>query len=386
MKTKIAILHLGFALTGIVTTMLGPLLPLIAMQWHLNDAQAGRLFLVQFVASPTGSLLAAKVLARWGAAWTVPIGMILIACGCVTLGLGTLPLSILGISLYGLGLGFALPSTNLLIVEIVSAGQASALNILNFAWTLGALLAPITISAMLKPFGIRGFLFRLGTVVLLIGIMEAFAFPKGNVVSPSTRRGRIAPANRLPFALLAFGLLFLYVGIENGFAGWVPTFCMRSQHTSERTTAIIQSSFWAALLLGRLLAPVVLHFLREGLVIISGLAVATLGIVLAVVSPNVPVLEAGVILGGIGLAAVFPTTIAIFAEWNGTGGIGSIVLGCCGFGGALFPWLVGMVSTYSQNLRFGLTVPLACTAMAALLYWRMSALAREEKTHAALVV
>jgi MFS transporter, FHS family, glucose/mannose:H+ symporter len=383
-KIKILVVHLGFALTGIVTTMLGPILPLIATQWHLSDAEAGRLFVVQFIASPTGSLLAAKVLSRWGAAWTVPIGMILIACGCVTLALGTLPSAIAGIALYGLGLGFALPSTNLLIVEMVSAGQASALNILNFSWTLGAVLAPIAISAMLKPFGLRGFLFLLGAIVLLIGVMEATAFPKGNIVSPSTRRGKIAPSLRLAFAVLTTWFLFLYVGIENGFAGWVPAFSMRSQHTSERATAIIQSSFWTALLLGRLLAPLALRLLREGALIFSGLAVATVGIVLAILSPSVPILEAGVILSGLGMAAIFPTAIAIFAEWFGTGGAGSIVLGCCGFGGALVPWLVGIVSDRSQSLRLGLVVPLACVAIAAFLYWRIGLLAREEKNQAVM--
>ena len=382
MNIKIGTIHLGFALTGIVTTMLGPILPLLATQWHLNDAQAGRLFLVQFIASPTGALIASKVLSRWGATWTVPIGMFFIAGGVATVGIGTFPAAIVGIALYGIGLGFALPSTNLLVVELVSEGQAAALNILNFSWTLGALAGPFAIAAMLKPVGLRGFLFVLAALVLAIAVIEALAFPKGNVVSASTRHGKIAPSMRLSFALLTAFFLFLYVGIENGFAGWIPTFSIRSQHTSAKLTAIVNSSFWAALLLGRLLAPLVLRILREGTLIISGLALATFGIVLAVVSPSMPILEAGVLISGLGLAPVFPTAIAIFAEWYGTGGAGSIVLGCCGFGGAAIPWLVGVVSDRSQNLRLGLAVTLACTAAAALLYWLMRNVAREPKAQA----
>jgi len=385
-KIKIAIVHLGFALTGIVTTLLGPILPLLAAQWHLNDAQAGRLFLVQFIASPTGALIASKVLSRWGATWTVPIGMFLIAGGVSTVGLGTLPFALIGIALYGLGLGFALPSTNLLVVEMVTEGQAAALNILNFSWTLGAVLAPVAISAMLRPVGLRGFLFLLGGTVLLIAVAETLAFPKGGAVSASTRRGKIAPALRLTFAALTLAFLFLYVGIENGFSGWVPAFSMRSQHTSPATTAWLQSSFWASILLGRLMAPLVLRVLRPSLFIVTGLAVATCGIMLAIVSPTMPVLEAGVILSGLGMAGVFPTAIAVFAEWYGTGGTGSIVLGCCGFGGAMVPWLVGVVSNRSQNLRLGLVVTLACTAAAALLYWRMSVVTRDQTTKTAAAV
>jgi fucose permease len=385
-KFKIAVIHLGFALTGIVTTMLGPILPLLATQWHLNDAQAGRLFLVQFIASPTGALLASKVLSRWGASWTVPLGMFLIAAGVSTFSVGTEAAAFVGIALYALGLGFALPSTNLLVVELVSRGQAAALNILNFSWTVGALVGPFLIAVLLKPVGLRGFLLLVGACTLVIAVVEAGAFPKAHLVSASTRHGKLAPSRRLVFALMTFFLLFLYVGIENGFAGWLSTFSMRSQHTSEKATAIVQSSFWAALLLGRLAAPLMLRMVREGSLILGGLALASAGIVTAIASPSLTVLAAGVLLSGFGLAAIFPTTIAIFTEWFGTGGAGSIVLGCCGFGGALIPWLVGEVSTHSQNLRLGLAVPLACTAVAALVYWAMASAARERKASLAATI
>jgi len=376
-KIKIAVIHLGFALTGIVTTMLGPILPLLSTQWHLNDAQAGRFFLIQFIASPAGAAIASKVLSRWGATRTVPIGMFLIAAGLAVVGIGSMTMVMVGIAVYSLGLGFALPSTNLLIVELVSEGQAAALNILNFSWTVGALAAPFAISTLLKPIGLRGFLFLVAAAVGVIAVVEATTFPKGNIVSASTRRGKIAPSLRFPFALLTAIFLFLYVGIENGFAGWIPTFSIRSQHTAEKITAIVNSSFWAALLLGRLLAPLVLRIVREGSLILAGLTLAAIGIVVTIVSPNVAMLETGVLLGGLGLSAIFPTAIAIFAEWFGTGGAGSIVLGCCGLGGALVPWLVGVASNRSDNLRLGLAVNLVCIAAAAVLYGLMRNFARE---------
>jgi len=382
-KIKIAIIHLGFALTGIVTTMLGPVLPLLAVQWHLSDAQAGRLFLVQFVASVTGSVIASKVLSRWGATWTVPIGMFLIGIGVFSIAVGTIPFGLIGIGLYGLGLGFALPSTNLLVVEMVSEGQAAALNILNFSWTLGALAAPLAISAMLKPVGLRGFLLLLGAAVLLIAFVETVAFPKGSAVSADVRGGKLPHGKRLTFALLTAFFLVLYIGVENGFSGWLSAFSIRTQHTSQTATAIVQWSFWFAILLGRLAAPLILRLVRNGTLIFAGLAVATLGILLAILSSTMITLEAGVLLSGLGLAAIFPTAVAIFAEWYGTGGTGSIVLGSCGLGGAVVPWLVGVVSDRSQNLRLGLTVTLACTAMAAVLYWRIGDVARQQEARIA---
>ncbi|HVZ17596.1 MAG TPA: MFS transporter, partial [Terriglobales bacterium] len=241
MNFKIGTVYLGFALTGIVTTMLGYLLPLLAAQWTLNDAQAGRLFLAQFISSPTGSLIASRVLARWGAAWTVPIGMLLIAIGVLMLNSSSLTLGVAGISFYGLGLGFALPSTNFLVVEMVQTGRAAALNLLNFMWTIGALAAPLAISKMLRPVGLGGFLVCLAAATLVVGLVEAVAFPKHSEQGTSVHRGNISRQRRLPFAVLSFVFLFLYVGIENGFAGWVPTFTLRAQHATPQITANVQS-------------------------------------------------------------------------------------------------------------------------------------------------
>jgi fucose permease len=50
----VALLHSGFILTGVANTMVGPLLPLLSSRWHLNDVQAGNLFVAQFLGSNLG--------------------------------------------------------------------------------------------------------------------------------------------------------------------------------------------------------------------------------------------------------------------------------------------------------------------------------------------
>ncbi len=51
------LLHLGFALTGVGTVLLGCILPRLSAQWHLRDKDAGLLLLVQFATSASGALL-----------------------------------------------------------------------------------------------------------------------------------------------------------------------------------------------------------------------------------------------------------------------------------------------------------------------------------------
>ena len=58
--------QIAFLPTGILTTLLGPMLPILMARWAMNDTQAGNLFLVQFLASLTGVQISGVQLARWG--------------------------------------------------------------------------------------------------------------------------------------------------------------------------------------------------------------------------------------------------------------------------------------------------------------------------------
>ena len=380
MKKNLGIVHVGFALTGVVTTLLGPLNPLLAGAWHLNDAQAGRLFVAQFVTCVSAAVLSGRLVARWGASRVVPLGMLLISAGLAVLGTATgVSSGMIGIATYGVGLGFALPSTNLLMSELASDRRASALNILNFSWTLGAVLAPVVIAAMLRPFGVRGFLFLVAAIVAVIGVLEVQMFPEAPKVSFEVRNGKLVAAVRMWFAVVSLAFLFLYIGVENGFSGWVSAFTIRTEQSSLFGTAFVQSSFWAALLLGRLLAPLALKIKRPAALISYGMAIASVGICVAIASPQIALLEFGVLLCGFGLGPVFPTSIAVFTEWYGTRSGGStVVLGLCGLGGAVVPWLVGVVSNRSQSLRLGIAVTLVCVAIGAVLHWRITAATQSE--------
>jgi fucose permease len=304
--------------------------------------------------------------------------MFIIAVGVATLAAGSFTASIVGIALYGVGLGFALPCTNLLVSELVPDNRASALNLLNFSWTVGALGAPVLIAWLVNPIGLRGLLLILAVLLALLGAIEVAGVHRSGVEETTAREAQMPRQSLVLFAVLTTFFLFLYVGIENGFAGWVPSFAVRSQQTSEKTTALVQSGFWGAILLGRLLAPVALRRVRNAQMIVAGLLIAAFGGVLAILSTNLAMLAVGVIICGLGLAAIFPTAIAIFTESYGSGGAGSIVLGVCGLGGAVVPWMVGLISDRTGNLRLGLSINLLCVAISLIVFWKLISLTKPQ--------
>src|SRR5262245_10597047 len=61
-------------------------------------------------------------------------------CGVACLGVNAWGLGLLSVLSYGCAIGLTAPATNLLVAEINSERRAVALNILNFVWTLGAVV------------------------------------------------------------------------------------------------------------------------------------------------------------------------------------------------------------------------------------------------------
>src|ERR1700675_3151362 len=102
--------QLAFLPTGILTTILGPMLPILIVRWSLNDTQAGNLFLVQFLASLAGVQLSGVLLARFGYRPAFLSGLLLMAGGVATIYLGSLWLGLVSVATYGLGLGLIIPT------------------------------------------------------------------------------------------------------------------------------------------------------------------------------------------------------------------------------------------------------------------------------------
>src|SRR4029450_2901003 len=63
-RELVVILHVGFLLIGVVTTFLGPILPMLATKWSLDDAELGLFFMAQFTGAIIGCALSSRVIVR----------------------------------------------------------------------------------------------------------------------------------------------------------------------------------------------------------------------------------------------------------------------------------------------------------------------------------
>jgi len=362
-----ALLHGGFILTGVVNTMLGPMLPVLSARWTLSDERAGYLFMAQFSGSMLGVWGSSFLMTRKGHRASLMMGLGLMATGSVTLLVAGWVWGMVATLVFGMGLGFAIPTTNLLVSELNPEKRAASLSLVNFSWTVGAAACPFFVSALLRMHRSSYLLYGVATLLVLVAVsLTRVSFP--NIGPTSETIASAVPKDlwRSRWVPILGPLFFLYVGTEAGVGGWTATYARRIDTGSGVMWVLMPSFFWAALLLGRLTAPVLLRVVGELTLAEYGLALSTIGVGALLAARNLSVVALGVSLAGLGLSSVFPIAIATLSRKFGADAsrVAGVMFALAGAGGATLPWLIGYTSTVAGSLKYGLLVPLfGCIVM-----------------------
>lgn len=365
------LLHLDFLVTGIVMTFLGPMLPILAARWSISDTKSGALIFVQFFTSMFGMLLSSVLVQRLGYRITLIIGLVLMAAGMVLLASGPYLLGVISVAILGFGYGVTSPAGNLRTAELDPARSASALNVINAVWGIGAMSSPFLLAIAQKEHHPAWFLY--GTAAALLLLLLIFLLVR---FSPDTRAHVAASRDQaevfwtsriLPVVCVLF---FVYVGTETSFGAWTATYAHRVSPLEKTFWAVVPSFYWGALLLGRAAAPIFLRFKRATSVALGGLTIAMLGGAALVSARGIVTVIFGSILAGLGLASIFPISVSLLTRWFGDSArrASGPVFSSGNLGGAVLPWVVGVVSTHTGNLRFGFFVPLAGVATMLVFY------------------
>jgi fucose permease len=170
--------------------------------------------------------------------------------------------------------------------------------------------------------------------------------------------------------IMICALFFVYVGTETSYSVWIASYAKRLSSSSQSLWAITPSFFWGALLAGRFLAPFGLKFCRETTIAKLGLTLAVAGGSMILWARGMGALIPGSILAGLGLASIFPISVSLFPRWFGVSerNASSAVFASGNTGGAVVPWVIGMLSTHTGSLRLALVVPLLGAASMLIFY------------------
>ena len=360
--------QIAFFPTGILTTLLGPMLPILIARWMLNDEQAGDLFLVQFLAQLGGVQLAGVLLARWGYRPAFLSGLLSMACGVSTLYLGSTSLGLASVAVYGLGLGLIIPTDNLLIAEIStgsgSGSQAGAVSLLNFFWGVGAVFCSLMVAWTAVHKLLPLFLGSVALFLLLLMLaMRNLPFP------PAEKPAGSSPSwlafARAPAIWLFAAVFFLYPGAETAVGGWIGSYVSRLGTRGTALASVMPAFFWSALTLGRGLGTAFLRHFSERHILRIGYAAGAAGIGLMLWTPALPGVVAGLLITGLSFATLYPITVAQLSQRFGVAArsLGALMFSLAAIGPAVIPWMVGVISHATGSLRAGLLLPLGAAVI-----------------------
>jgi fucose permease len=357
----LAVLHPVFALTGVLVAIVGSLLPSLARTFHLSDSQSGLLLFLFFIGCSLGALLCKGSYAR-----TITLGFAAIVVCCIAVATARWPWLLPAFWLLGIGVGVPMTAVNLFAGREFALRSASTLTLLNFSWSIGALMAPMLAGWILLHHSYRSTYLFLAAAAA-VATAACFWFLKDGTDALNPTGQRAGPAN---FGLIVMfaAATFLEVGVENTAVAWLSTFAQRTSAAGDALAAAVSSFYWMGFLGSRGVASFVLFRMPPALMLRIAVATAFGAGTLLALAPWPAAKDMAMLLLGIALAPIFPLLVAgSLARGNQTSD-SRWVLAAAGFGGSVLPWLAGWISSQMHSLRAGmLTIPAAQLLMLLLL-------------------
>jgi fucose permease len=254
------ILYLTYICAGMISILVGPTLPLLAMHTGVALDVAGWAFTTSAFGFLSGVIVGGFISARFGPKAVLLSGLFIMAISSLVTPLThSYWLLLLAQFVQGMGFGFLDVSINV-TVQLVFAGTLSeTLNNLHSAFGLGALIAPLVLSVALQLTSEAFLAYLTGTIV---GVVALLLLIPQTVPSPVKQSAALPAQNTAPVisrSILRQPLLWLmalqiglYVGAEVGFGNWIVTVVSLSAKITLALAAPCATFLWLGLTLGRL--------------------------------------------------------------------------------------------------------------------------------------
>ncbi len=326
----------------------GILLPELGKTFGLGAEIQGQLFPANFIGFVVAVLVCGFLSDRKGRKAVLLFGAATYSMGLILFGVApTYSLALIASFAVGAGSGVMEVTASALAADLFAERRALFLNAIQVVFGLGAAVGP-SVARMLLVQGMGWRPLYLGLAVLnllLFVFLLCTRVPRADA-SESLHISELLAVVRKP----AFGALCLaqalYVGAEVGFFSWMPTYFEQGIEGGAKWAGAVVTVFWVAMTVGRITnCWLIAHFRLMSLVLVSAIGAAVFsGLVLVTHSP-LPVMGCVVVVGfcysGI-FSLVLSETGERFHSVAGTAFGGVMASG--GIGGAILPWVMGVLS------------------------------------------
>lgn len=367
--------YAAFIALGLVAASLGPTLSGLAQHTRTRLSEISFLFAARALGYLIGSLVSGRLYDRAPGHWVMGIALIGMAAMLVLapvmplLGVLTIVMLLLGVCEGGVDVG-----GNTLLVWVHQGQVGPFMNGLHFFFGVGAFLSPLIIAQAIVMSGDITWAYWALAVLALPAAVGALRLPSPVRVAsePEGRAGQINIKLIIPIVLF----LFLYVGAEVSFGGWIFIYASALGLSQGAAAAYLTSAFWGALTVGRLLAIPIATRLRPRSILMIDLAGCLVSVSAILLWPgSQTAIWLGTLGVGLAMASVFPTTISLAeSRMTITGQVTSWFFVGASLGGMIVPWTIGQLFE-SIGPRVTMTTILADLALMTGVFvaWMLSA-------------
>ncbi len=378
--------YLAFIALGMAGAILGPTLPGLAGQTQSRLSEVSFLFTAVAVGYLVGSLLAGRTYDRVPGNPLMAAGLLVVSSMlALTPFLPRLWLLIPIMAVLGAAQGTVDVGGNALLVWVHGRRVGPFMNGLHFFWGLGALVSPIIVGRALLARGEISWAFWTLAVLMLpvaawllrlaspVAQIEAQA-PPATTDAQATADPRPVLRERTVVLLITL-ILFLFVGVESGFGGWIYSYAIALDLGSATAAVYLTSAYWGALTFGRLLAIPIASRVRPRWILLADAVGCLASVSVLLLWPQSPLATWAATIGmGLFMASVFPTAVTL-AEHRVTitGQITGWFLVGASLGGMTLPLLMGQlfesISPQSAMALLTIYLILALGVLLALLFY-----------------
>lgn len=361
----VSFISLGLALAG-----LGPMLPSLAENLGVSIGKISFVLTVSNLGYLIGSAGGGRLYDRFKGHRLMALALVLMAVSAVFAPLmKNFYLLLLVFLIFGFGNGLVDIGGNVNLLWVFQARVGPYMNALHFFFGVGAFLAPIVINKVMTlsggaitwPFWILALLFLPG--LLGLSILPSPTDPEKKEEKSEVQK----PDPKLIVLMMA--LFFLYIAVEAGYGNWVFTYITKLEIANDTVASYINSAYWGALTLGRLIAVPLSRKIKPGTMLVGNYVFTILFLVVLMIWPVSPTaLWIGSAGLGLALASVFPTLLALAeTRMKVTGAVTGLFFLGSGSGGILFPTLLGQVFEYVGSYQLILALfGFACAGLVVL--------------------
>lgn len=359
-----------FFTLGLGLSALGPMLPYLADHVGVSLAQISFLFTASSLGYMIGSTGGGRLYDRFKGHPLMLLALILMIIMVVLIPLTTyFYLLLLILFLLGLGQGTLDVGGNVNLLWVFQARVGPYMNALHFCFGVGAFLSPIIVHNVMRMAGgqLTWPYWTLAILFLPTSIgLATLSSPKNP--EEDVREDLSTPIDTRLVALLIL-LFFLYVSVEGGFGGWIFTYALELNIASETSASYINSVFWGALTLGRLISIPLARKIVPSRLLVGNFLLGIFFLGLILFFPVNPIMvwicSAGL---GMALSSVFPTLMALAeSHLKITGSITGLFFLGTSLGAMVTPMILGQIFEYIGSFQIMLALfILICLGLAVL--------------------